>query len=172
MLKFANFGEGGISKHFCLDVLVPVQRVQRADGRTRTLTCSLRVITQALQGVAQECKSRISKPFSILRVAACCTVLCSRWYQSGIRRSDKLQSDVRSNGTDARPSEPQSADSCFWALLSVTESAYLSRFLFWGLLTVSGCCALSGVNQSGHERWHGESERPLPTAFPYTLSRT
>jgi hypothetical protein len=39
-----------------------------------------------LQGVAQECKSRIYKPFSILRFAACCTVLRSRWYQSGINR--------------------------------------------------------------------------------------
>ena len=58
----------------------------RADERTRTAyPCSLRVITQALQGVAEACKSRISKPFSIPRVAACCTVLRSRWYQIGIR---------------------------------------------------------------------------------------
>jgi hypothetical protein len=47
-------------------------------------TCSLRVITQALQGLAQECKSRISKPDSLLLFAACCTVLRSRWYQSGV----------------------------------------------------------------------------------------
>jgi hypothetical protein len=51
------------------------------------LTCSLRVIGQALQGFAQECKSRISKRLSLLRVAECCTVLHSRWYQSGINRS-------------------------------------------------------------------------------------
>jgi hypothetical protein len=37
-----------------------------------------------LQGLAQECKSRMSKPVSILRVAACCTVLRSRWCQSGV----------------------------------------------------------------------------------------
>jgi hypothetical protein len=49
------------------------------------LYCSLRVIGQALQRLAEACKSRISKPFSIPRVAACCTVLRSRWYQSGIR---------------------------------------------------------------------------------------
>ncbi len=48
------------------------------------LTCSLRVIHQALQGFAQECKSRISRRLSLLRVAQCCTVLRSRWYQSGI----------------------------------------------------------------------------------------
>jgi hypothetical protein len=48
-------------------------------------TCSLRVITQALQGVARVCKSRIDKPISFLSFARCCTVLRSRWYQSGIR---------------------------------------------------------------------------------------
>jgi hypothetical protein len=37
-----------------------------------------------LQGCAGDCKSRISRRLSLLRVAACCTVLRSRWYQSGI----------------------------------------------------------------------------------------
>jgi hypothetical protein len=56
-----------------------------ADERTRTpYPCSLRVIHHALQGVARACKYRISKPVSILRSAQCCTVLRSRWYQSGI----------------------------------------------------------------------------------------
>src|SRR5215212_1696128 len=60
----------------------------RADERTRTAyPCSLRVITQALQGVAEACKSRISKPFALLWFAACCTVLRSRWYQIGIKTS-------------------------------------------------------------------------------------
>jgi|SRR5215216_5303122 len=36
VLKFASFGEGGISRLFCLVVLVPVQREQRTDERTRT----------------------------------------------------------------------------------------------------------------------------------------
>src|ERR671911_2698707 len=36
-------------------------------------------------GVCSGLQSRISKRLSILRVAACCTVLRSRWYQSGIR---------------------------------------------------------------------------------------
>jgi hypothetical protein len=58
----------------------------RTDERTRTADLSsLRVITQALQGCAQACKSRISKPVSFLCFAECCTVLRSRWYQSGVR---------------------------------------------------------------------------------------
>src|SRR5215212_2025469 len=60
-------------------------RAERADERTRTADLlQLRVIHQALQGCAQACKCRIPKPLSILWVAACCTVLRSRWYQSGI----------------------------------------------------------------------------------------
>ena len=44
VLKCANVGEGGISKPYCLDDLVPVQRVQRADERTRSADpISLRV---------------------------------------------------------------------------------------------------------------------------------
>src|SRR5215213_10593256 len=62
-------------------------RAERADERTRTADLlQLRVIHQALQGCAQACKCRIPKPLSILWVAACCTVLRSQWYQSGIRR--------------------------------------------------------------------------------------
>jgi hypothetical protein len=62
----------------------PINRI--ADERTRTaVLTSLRVIIHALQGFAQPCKSLISKGFSFLRIALCCTVLRSRWYQSGIR---------------------------------------------------------------------------------------
>src|SRR5215207_353664 len=42
---------------------------------------------QALQGVALVCKSSIPRPISLLCLALCCTVLRSRWYQSGIKRS-------------------------------------------------------------------------------------
>jgi hypothetical protein len=38
----------------------------------------------ALQELARACKSRISKQVSLLWLATCCTVLRSRWYQSGI----------------------------------------------------------------------------------------
>ena len=65
-----------------------LQEKQRADERTRTAyPCSLRVIHQALLGVAAACKSSIFKQVSLLRVAQCCTVLRSRWYQSGIKRA-------------------------------------------------------------------------------------
>jgi hypothetical protein len=69
----------------CRENSAYLRRLERADERTRTADpISLRVITHALQGVAQVCKSRISKPISFLRLAGCCTVLRSRWYQSGI----------------------------------------------------------------------------------------
>jgi hypothetical protein len=65
-----------------------LSRFQRADERTRTADLtSLPVIIHALQGFAQACKYPISKPLSFLCLALCCTVLRSRWYQSGIKRS-------------------------------------------------------------------------------------
>jgi hypothetical protein len=48
------------------------------------LNCSLRVIRQALQGVAQACKHRTSEPYSLLCFAPCGIVLRSRWCQSGV----------------------------------------------------------------------------------------
>jgi|SRR5215203_4998600 len=61
----------------------------RADERTPTaLPLQLQVIIQALLGFAWGCKCRISKLVSFLRLARCCTVLRSRWCQSGIRTSD------------------------------------------------------------------------------------
>jgi hypothetical protein len=58
---------------------------RRADERTRTADLpSLQVMHQALQGCAGGCKCRIPKPVSLLGLAACCTVLHSRWYQSGV----------------------------------------------------------------------------------------
>ena len=62
-----------------------LSRIQRADERTRTADLlQLRVITHSLQGFAGACKSPIFRRLSLLWVAACCTVLRSRWYQSGI----------------------------------------------------------------------------------------
>jgi len=76
---------------------------------------------------------------------------------------------------DKTQSEPQSADTCFQVLPEVAKSPYISRFHCWWLPAVSACCALggvsSGVNQSGHQRWHCELERLLRTAFSSTLSR-
>jgi hypothetical protein len=64
---------------------------RRADSNRLPLL-QLRVITQALQRFTQGCKSRISKPFSFLRLTACCTVLRSRWYQCGIKRLPLMHS--------------------------------------------------------------------------------
>jgi hypothetical protein len=61
-----------------------LRQLWRVDERTRTAyPCSLRVCGQALQGVAEACKSRIPKGVSFPCLAACCTVLRSRWYQDG-----------------------------------------------------------------------------------------
>jgi hypothetical protein len=49
------------------------------------LTCSLRVIHQALLGIAQGCKSRISREVTLPWLAVRCTVLRSRWCQSGVK---------------------------------------------------------------------------------------
>ena len=71
---------------YCSAGAAYLSRLVRADERTRTADLvSLRVIGHALQRLAQDCKSRISKRLSLLRVAPCCTVLRSRWYQSGIK---------------------------------------------------------------------------------------
>ena len=77
--------------------LQDLQVKKRADERTRTAyPCSLRVILQALQGVAEACKCRIYKRLSLLRFAECCTILRSPWYQSGIKTSRLACSDSRS----------------------------------------------------------------------------
>jgi hypothetical protein len=54
VLEFASFSEGGKSRLFRLDVLVPVHRVQRADERTRT---AFLLITSDNLGVAGVCTS-------------------------------------------------------------------------------------------------------------------
>ena len=70
----------------CLESCASLSRLWRADERTRTThLLQLRVISQALQGFARTCKSRISKPLSFPWFAAYCTVLRSRWCQSGVR---------------------------------------------------------------------------------------
>jgi hypothetical protein len=60
-------------------------------------------------------------------------------YLSGICEGDR-------RGSNPRPSEPQSADTCFRVLPIVAESAYLGRFICWWLPVVSGWYALSGVS--------------------------
>src|SRR5215204_3640741 len=57
-----------------------------ADERTRTAFLLITNDKSRVAGVAWGCKSRISKGVSFLRVAARCTVLRSRWCQSGVKR--------------------------------------------------------------------------------------
>ena len=103
MLAFASLSESAKSRLFCLDFLVPVHR--EPTSGLEPLTCSLRVIGQALQGLAGTCKSPISKPDSFLWLALHCTVLRSRWYQIGIRTSDSYSLTV---GSMARPRDLRS----------------------------------------------------------------
>ena len=72
-----------------------LRRFERADERTRTADLiSSRVMRQALQGFARACETRISKGVSILQAAVCCTVLGSRWCQSGVKPFEKPWSGV------------------------------------------------------------------------------
>jgi hypothetical protein len=60
-------------------------RIGRADERARTaFLLQLRVIIYVLQRFAWACKSSIPKLVSFPCLATCCTVLRSRWCQSGI----------------------------------------------------------------------------------------
>jgi hypothetical protein len=58
------------------------------------LSCSLRVIGQALQGCAEGCKLPLSHGVSFPCLALRCTVLRSRWCQSGVKPFEKLWSGV------------------------------------------------------------------------------
>jgi hypothetical protein len=124
----------------------------RADERTRTAyPCSLRVITQALQGFARACKCRIFRRLSLLRVAACCTELLSRWYQSGIRTSDSysLTSDPMAPTHDLRSHNPPNP--AFRCCPMLRKTTYLRRFICWWLHDVPANSALSGVKSP--RRW-------------------
>ena len=67
-----------------LDVVLQFQQKLGADERTRTAFLLITSDHSGVAGVAQACKSRISKPVSFLCLAPCCTVLRSRWCQSGV----------------------------------------------------------------------------------------
>src|SRR5215204_50837 len=71
------------------DDYIRESQFRRADERTRTADLlSLQVIGHALQGLADCCKTRISKPVSLPSLARSCIVLRSRWCQSGVRRRE------------------------------------------------------------------------------------
>jgi hypothetical protein len=56
---------------------MPRRKSRRADSNRLPLL-QLRVITHLLQGFAQGCRYRISKPVTFLCLAQCCTVWRSR----------------------------------------------------------------------------------------------
>src|SRR5918992_1642409 len=66
---------------------------RRADSNRLPL-----LITSDRSCVAGACtgmQSRISTPVSFLRVAACCTVLRSRWYQNRVEGNSPISLQVR-----------------------------------------------------------------------------
>ena len=73
MLEFTSFSEGGKSRLFCLDVLVPVHR--EPTSGLEPLACSLRVCGQGLLSIAQGCKPRLDKGLSIPCIAYYCRAL-------------------------------------------------------------------------------------------------
>jgi hypothetical protein len=78
---------------------------KRTDERTRTADLlQLRVIGQGLQGCAGGRKCRIFRGVSFLYLAACCTVLRTRWCQSGVKRSPVIRvKRCRKSMDDASP---------------------------------------------------------------------
>jgi hypothetical protein len=62
------------------------KKVSRQADSNRFPAPAPRVLGQALQGCAGDCKSRIFRGVFFPCLAACCTVLRSRWCQSGIKR--------------------------------------------------------------------------------------
>jgi hypothetical protein len=59
-------------------------RFKEPTSGLEVLSCSSRVLIHALRVCARVCRDRISKLVSLLRLAACCTVMRSRWCQSGV----------------------------------------------------------------------------------------
>jgi hypothetical protein len=62
------------------------------------LTCSFRVRQRAFLGIAGGCKTRISKPFSLLCLAQCCRVLRSRGCQSVMIREQARRTEAGLSG--------------------------------------------------------------------------
>jgi hypothetical protein len=107
------------------------------------LTCSLRVINHALQGVAQACNFRISKPLSFPWLAPGCTVLRSRWCQRVVSISpSRCRSRVQV------PSEPclsQVTSSCLSDPLE-TESYDKSSVILRQINPHAGFCKVPSLS--------------------------
>jgi hypothetical protein len=75
----------GTPSFFGFSAYLRTRRKSRRADSNRLSLLQLRVIHQALQELAGICKSRIFRRLPLLRVAVCCTVLRSRWCQSGVK---------------------------------------------------------------------------------------
>ena len=72
-----GWGKGSNSRFATFSLRIA--RKRGSMSRLEPLTCSLRLGGHALQGLARDCKTCIPKRLSLLWVAACRTVLRSRW---------------------------------------------------------------------------------------------
>jgi hypothetical protein len=93
----------------CGEYLAHLSRKREPTRGLKPLACSLRVITQALQGCAGVCNCRIFRGVSFPCLAACCTIIAfpvvSEWYQervfSGVRRLGKRGQPPASSSSSA-----------------------------------------------------------------------
>jgi hypothetical protein len=81
------------------------------------LTCSLRVIHQALQGLARDCKIRVFRALSLPCLAQRCTVLRSRWLYAPPEHLGHLPS-----GAQAEPSTVASIELSVFLINLVGET--------------------------------------------------
>jgi hypothetical protein len=76
--------------HFAYFSCKSMEKGSRRADSNRLYLLRLRVIGRAMQGFAQDCQYRSSKWLSQPRVAACWSVLRSRWRQSGVKRCQEF----------------------------------------------------------------------------------
>src|SRR5918999_4162215 len=107
-----NWAKNGLDPSLCLHVLPANSHKSREPtSGLEPLTCSLRVITQALQGCAGDCECRICRGDFFLRLAECCTVLRTLWCQSGV---NAIRKSSRHHAASRTAPDPRSA----WSMTS------------------------------------------------------
>jgi hypothetical protein len=117
------------------------------------LSCSLRVIIHMLQGFARGCKSCIFGGLSPLRVAACCTVLRSRWCQSGInRRMPASRSYSLVHASEVRPAPHEGRHHPAYPRPVLTlDALYEPKHCRWHVQGVGLATPLTGVCKATQE---------------------
>jgi hypothetical protein len=145
----------GLLSFQCFYLQIRRKKESRRADSNRLPLLQLRVMIQSLQGFAGVCKSRISKPVSLLSFAGCCTVLRSRWYQIGINRS------IAPSQSCSRGARTQSTFSTSPRLVSI--QLILDRYSHWMLSlaeTLRTRCMSHWVRRS-----------PLALRFPSVVAR-